>query len=155
MRRKDREITDVHKIIEILKQCDVCRIGMIDNDRVYVVPMSFGFEFNDPELAFYFHGAREGKKIDLLKINQTVCLEFDTNCELVEGKTGCSYSAHYQSVIAQGRPEFLDGDDKRKGLDLLMAQYTGRSDFTYPQKMLDGMAVYKVTITEITAKEHM
>lgn len=32
MRRKDREISDFNEIIEIIKQCDVCRIALNDED---------------------------------------------------------------------------------------------------------------------------
>ena len=33
MRRKDREIKDFDKIIEIMNQCDVCRIALNDEDK--------------------------------------------------------------------------------------------------------------------------
>lgn len=35
MRRKDREIADFHKMIEILKECDCCRIGLVDDNGTY------------------------------------------------------------------------------------------------------------------------
>ena len=31
MRRKEREVTDYNKMIEILKSCDCCRIGLVDD----------------------------------------------------------------------------------------------------------------------------
>ena len=153
MRRKEREITDKAKIKEILEHCQVCRIGMLDGQRPYVVPMSFGFVWED-ELIFYFHGALEGKKTDLLKINSNVCLEFDTNVELVEGKVACGFSTEYQSVIAYGKAEFLNLEDKKEALDAVMYKYTKRKDFTYPVMMLKKVAVLKVVVTEMTAKGH-
>lgn len=45
MRRKDREITDFHELIEIMKKCDVCRIALKDEDGYpYIVPLNFGLE---------------------------------------------------------------------------------------------------------------
>ena len=28
IRRKDRAITDYHRMLEIMKQCDICRLGL-------------------------------------------------------------------------------------------------------------------------------
>ena len=58
MRRKDREVTDSAKIDEIISSCDVCRLGFNDNGRVYIVPLSFGFENDGGRRIFYFHSAR-------------------------------------------------------------------------------------------------
>ena len=66
MRRKDREITDFHKMIEILNACDCCRIGLVDENEAYIVPMNFGYEVVDNSLTLYFHCAKEGKKLDAL-----------------------------------------------------------------------------------------
>ncbi len=41
MRRKEREVTDYNKMIEILKSCDCCRIGLVDDKGAYIVPMNF------------------------------------------------------------------------------------------------------------------
>ena len=40
MRRKDREVTDIEKIKEILDACKVSRIGLMDQGKVYIVPMN-------------------------------------------------------------------------------------------------------------------
>jgi len=155
MRRKDREINDINKIQEILDRCEVCRIGILDGDRPYVVPMSFGYCCEGGVLEFFFHGAAAGKKVGLLREVDSVCLEFDIGYEVISGEQACSYSTYYQSVIAYGKPVFLEGEDKVKGLDILMSQYSDRTDFTYPDKMLQSMAVYKVVADEFTAKGHM
>ena len=39
MRRKDREITDDNKIVEIIDKCKVMRIAMSVNDEPYIVPV--------------------------------------------------------------------------------------------------------------------
>jgi Predicted flavin-nucleotide-binding protein len=154
MRRKEREIKDTNKIREIIEQCQVCRMAMLDGDRPYIVPLSFGFEWGE-EPSFYFHGANVGKKIDLLRQNAKVCLEFDTNVNIVQGDTACDYSTCYQSVIAHGEVLFLELEEKQKALDKLMLQYTKRKGFSYPKLMFDRMAMYKVVVSEITAKENM
>ena len=73
MRRKDREITDKDKIKEIISACDCCRLGFNDNGKVYIVPLNFGFIEKNGEYTFYFHGAKTGRKHDIMKdLNEKV-----------------------------------------------------------------------------------
>ena len=43
MRRKDREITDFNKMLDIMEACDCCRIGLADKSEAYIVPLNFGY----------------------------------------------------------------------------------------------------------------
>ena len=36
MRRSDREITDYDKMLEIAKKCDCLRLGLLDDNEVYI-----------------------------------------------------------------------------------------------------------------------
>ena len=65
MRRKDREIKDTYGIREIIRECDCCRLAFPDGKSAYIVPLSFGYD--EEENALYFHGAAEGKKMDLVR----------------------------------------------------------------------------------------
>ncbi|MDE6699351.1 MAG: pyridoxamine 5'-phosphate oxidase family protein, partial [Lachnospiraceae bacterium] len=69
MRRKDREINDIKTITSILDMCKTASIAMIDSDAPYVVPLSYGYEMKENILILYFHCAKEGRKIDILKCN--------------------------------------------------------------------------------------
>lgn len=42
MRRKDREVTELEAVKEIIRQCDVLRLGLADGDYPHIVPMNFG-----------------------------------------------------------------------------------------------------------------
>ncbi len=72
MRKKEREITDIREIEQVIAGADICRIGFVDGDEPYIVPVSFGYEDN----AIYFHSALEGRKVNLIKKNSKVCFEF-------------------------------------------------------------------------------
>lgn len=63
MRRAEKEITNRREIDSILLKATVCRIGFIDHETAYIVPLNFGYSDN----CLYFHSAPNGKKIDLLK----------------------------------------------------------------------------------------
>ncbi len=88
MRRKDREITGIDEKLEIIAKCKVCRIGLSENNYPYIVPINYGYSFNDRKLALYFHCAPEGKKIDIIKKNNNACFEIDCDTKLIEGIKG-------------------------------------------------------------------
>lgn len=155
MRRKDREVPDYGKMLSIVNACDCCRIGLVDEEEAYIVPMNFGYEEKDGKLILYFHGANEGRKIDLIKKQNMVSFEMDTKHELVEGKTACAYSYLYQSVMGKGKVELVqDSAEKAHGLEVVMAHYSKGSDWEFPEKMLSNMAVIKLTVEEWSCKEH-
>lgn len=77
MRKQLREITDKEEIKDLFRNTDVIRLGISDDKQPYVVPVSFGFDWSDEQPTFYFHGAREGKKFELLTKNPFVCVEGD------------------------------------------------------------------------------
>lgn len=82
MRRKDREVTDDYQIDTIITSCNCCRLGFYDQDSVYIVPLSFGYEKKAGTRIFYFHSAKQGKKIQLMKTNPRVGFELDTGYQL-------------------------------------------------------------------------
>lgn len=82
MRKSDREITDRSAIDEIIRRCRACRLGLSDEGQPYVVPLNFGYDGH----ALYFHGAMEGRKIDVIRKNSRVCFEFDIVIDMVEAE---------------------------------------------------------------------
>lgn len=86
MRRKDREVTDESRIDGIIRRCSCCRLGFSDGGEVYIVPMNFGFVKRDGKRVFYFHSAKEGRKVELLKNGCDVGFEMDCGYELHPGE---------------------------------------------------------------------
>jgi nitroimidazol reductase NimA-like FMN-containing flavoprotein (pyridoxamine 5'-phosphate oxidase superfamily) len=156
MRRKDREISDTAELLKIIGRNKVCRLGMAENDQPYVVPLNFGYEYTDNTLILYFHGAREGKKIDLLRKNNRACFEIDGGHRLLEGESPWETSYAYESVIGFGPVEFLEAEgEKARGLNQLMKHQTGKDrDYAFDSARLKGVAVYKLTASSFTGKRH-
>lgn len=155
MRRSDWEVTDINVIIDIVDRCDVCRIAMIDRDRPYIVPMNYGYRFSDGSLTFYFHSAKEGRKIELLKANPNVCVEMDCGHELIVGDTDCSCTMVYESVIGNGTVLFIeDKDEKIFALSQIMRKYTTKNSFEFDEKMVDRVAVFKIVVRDFIGKRH-
>ena len=150
MRRADKAITEKREIAEIIRQCQVCRLGMSQDNWPYIVPVSFGFHDN----GIYFHSARSGKKIDMLSANNRVCFEFESGVTLIQSETApCDWSFAFRSVIGYGCVEELTRDeDKGIGLSHIMAQYSGKT-WDFNNITLNGLRVFKIVIESMTAKQ--
>ena len=154
MRRKDREVTDKIKIDEVIKSCTCCRIGFNDNGKVYIVPLNFGVSEEDGKRVFYFHSAKEGRKIELIKSSPYVGFEMDTNYEIREADIACDFTAGYKSVIGNGKVEIIKNDiEKERALQELMYHNTGKRDWKFNEKMIDSVCVFKLVVEEISCKE--
>ena len=155
MRRNDREVTDYMKIENIISRCTCCRIGLQDEGEVYIVPLNFGYEAKDDTYIFYFHGAKEGRKIDLIGKNPIVGFEMDTNYALKEADQACGHSARFQSIIGNGVVSIVsETDEKKLGLSLIMEHNTGKQNWNFDEKMVNAVTVFKLEVTKMSCKEH-
>lgn len=149
MRRKEKEITDRSEIELIIRNSLVCRLGLADNGTPYIVPLCFGYQDN----RLYFHSAKEGRKITILKRNNAVCFEFDGSLEVKIGKAACDWGMQYRSVIGYGRASFVeDPEEKRMALDVIMSQYAD-GPFEYSEKALGKALLIKIEIESMTGKK--
>ncbi len=153
MRRKDREVTDFTEILKIIDAAKFLHLGMMEQEYPYVVPMHFGYEYAENQLVFYLHCAKEGHKLDVMRENPHVCVELETDVELVSGgEVPCKYGSSFASVIGRGKAELVENEqEKIKGLKLLMQNQTQKA-FEINEEMAASVAVIKVTVDEFTAK---
>ena len=77
MRRTDRAVTDQERVRQLLEECRVCRLGLWDGREVYIVPMNYGYTFEDGRLTLYFHCAQEGRRMEILAQRPAVSFELD------------------------------------------------------------------------------
>lgn len=156
MRRKDREVHDFKKIMDIINKAKILRLGLFDGDYPYIVPLHYGHLYDEKEdnHIFYMHTACEGHKLDLIQENPRVCIELDEDEEMVSGgEIPCRYGSYYSSVIGRGKVEIVENmEEKTKGLECLMFHQTER-EFEIKDQMASSVKVLKVTVHEITAKE--
>ncbi len=149
MRRKDKEIRDIVAIEEIIHKASVCRLGLCDDGRPYVVPLCFGYK----DKTLYFHCAREGKKLDILLKNNNVCFEMDIDYELIKAKEACKCGIKYQSVIGFGQATFVeDIESKRKAFDIIMRNYSDGS-FKYPAEAIKNTVIIRVEVESMAGKK--
>jgi nitroimidazol reductase NimA-like FMN-containing flavoprotein (pyridoxamine 5'-phosphate oxidase superfamily) len=156
MRRKDREITEVEKKLEIIAKNKVCRLGLSRDNFPYIVPLNYGYSFEDNVLVLYFHGAAEGKKMDIIKENNNACFEIDFEGRLIEGEQPCSYGYAFKSIIGFGKIIIMSSsmEEKTYGLNKIMSHQTGKEmAFNFSEKALRNVTVYKMVVEEFTGKQ--
>ena len=150
--RRECEITDINEIKDILDRAKVVHVGMIDGDKPYVVPMNYGYTMVDGRLTLYMHGATVGRKYDILRVNPNVFVEIDTDIVPFEGRFACEYGVCYSSVMGEGIAEVVDDvEGKMEALTILMKTQTGK-DFEFTDKMVGGVTVIRINISDYTAK---
>jgi nitroimidazol reductase NimA-like FMN-containing flavoprotein (pyridoxamine 5'-phosphate oxidase superfamily) len=153
MRRKDKEIVDQKVMVSIIEKAIICRVGMCWQDEPYVIPMNFGY-WNH---FIFLHSASEGRKLDILRNNNKVCIEFDVDVEMLRSQEACKTSMKYKSILIFGRAAILkDVAEKKRALDIIMHHYNNHnfpSLFHYSEEVMGKVIIIKVKVEEMTGKE--
>jgi nitroimidazol reductase NimA-like FMN-containing flavoprotein (pyridoxamine 5'-phosphate oxidase superfamily) len=93
------------QIEHLLHREVVGRIGCHAEGRTYVVPVNYAYDGE----CLYGHAA-DGMKLRMMRANPEVCFQVDHRSSLSE----------WQSVIAWGAFEELQGDEATRAMDLLL-----------------------------------
>jgi nitroimidazol reductase NimA-like FMN-containing flavoprotein (pyridoxamine 5'-phosphate oxidase superfamily) len=150
MRRKEKEITSLKEIEAVLAASRICRLAMVDGGEPYLVPMNFGYR----EGALYFHTAREGRKIDVLRKNSRVCFEVEADVTIVESEEACDWGTRYRSVIGTGSASFVeDESEKRECMDIIMRHHSGKGGWYFREASARKACIIKVVIDTMAGKK--
>ncbi len=155
MRRKDREITDIDQIYKVMDECVCCRLGFVDDEEVYIVPLNFGYAINGESTTLYFHSAGEGRKIELIKKCKKVGFEMDSGYSLTTGELACDYTASFKSIIGTGNISIVSSEtEKIIALKRIMYQSTQLEDWQFNAQMLNAVCIIKLEINKMSCKIH-
>ena len=149
MRRSEREIKDRKDIDAIIERAKVCRIGLAEANMPYIVPMNFGYRGN----YLYFHCAKAGRKIDIIRQNSNACFEMDIDHTLLKPEDRpCGWNAKYQSVIGFGQVYIVENtEEKAEALNILTEHYEG-DYYPFSRDELENLSIIKIEITSVTGK---
>ncbi|MCD8087352.1 MAG: pyridoxamine 5'-phosphate oxidase family protein [Oscillospiraceae bacterium] len=152
MRRTDREIRDINEIIQVMEQCDVCRLALNDEAGYpYILPLNFGMRVEDGQITLYFHGAETGRKYELLARDNRVSFEMDRGHNLVLDEEQGNCTMEYESVIGRGRVDIVPEEEKMEALHILMAHYR-REDFPFNEAAVPRTTIMRLTVEQLTGK---
>lgn len=149
MRRREKAVTETAGLENILWEGRVCQLALADIPAPYIVTLNYGYR----EGILYFHSAPEGHKIALLEQAGQVGFAVAIDKGVVVSEVACGWGTRFRSVVGHGRVEFIEAlDEKRKALEILMAQYTERK-FDLPESAIAETTVFRLIIDEMTGKE--
>lgn len=155
LRRGDRAITDEDGLRYILATCKICRIAMQDDEGLYIVPVNYGYHYENGDLTLFFHSAKDGRKVRALAANADVAFEMDCEHQLVPGETACKYGSAYKSILGNGTVRRLsDPAECKEALMALMLHQTG-AEFTFTDRMTETVAIYALTAHRFTGKQRL
>lgn len=155
MRRQDRRITDPAMIATVLDKCRTLHLGLVEDGRVYIVPLNYGWTEENGRYILYAHSAAEGRKIDLIRGGADVGFEMETGVEYFDADTACGWGNRYESIIGEGCATLLSTPaEKRQALAAIMAHYSARRGYTFEDAMVDLVQVIKIDVTALSCKIH-
>ena len=147
-----KNIENQELVDNIIQSCDICYVGVIDNDgNPYVVPMNFGYNGDN----IILHSGPEGGLVEYVKERPNICVTFNSSNELIyqHESVACSYRMKGESVICRGKVRFEDDLEKKKEyLDTMMRKYTTDKVFDYSLPALRNVVVWLVDVESCTSK---
>ena len=152
VRRKEKEVTDRDWMEDILKRGRFMHLGMTGADGLpYVVPLGYGYG----DGTIYMHGAREGRKNDILAVNPRVCFQVTLDAEVKPGDVGAQFTMKYRSVTGFGVVRALtDPRERNAALKIIMDHYGGpHTDFPEESEIHKKLWVARLDIENMTGKK--
>mgnify|MGYP000553252095 CR=1 FL=1 len=151
MRRKKQELSK-EECIDILQTAKTAVLGVVGNDGYpYTVPINFVYA-NDK---IYFHGAKNGHKIDAINKCNKVSLCVVDKDDVVEEEL----TTYFKSVNLFGKARILNTDKEifSRGKSFLVLKYN--NDVTAVEKEIkrewNALSCIKIKIEHMTGKEAM
>ncbi|MEC5344423.1 pyridoxamine 5'-phosphate oxidase family protein [Brenneria populi] len=150
MRREDREITDPAEIERIIQASKVMYLALSSDDLPFLVPVFYAWDGR----SIYFHSAKNGAKIEIMKKNNKVCFAISVDQGIIEDDLACNFEARHRTVIGVGESVFIDDErEKIAALDRIVARFTDKA-FRYPSANLKSTRVIRIDILSIKGKKH-
>ncbi len=152
MRRTDREVTDKAQILEIMDGCDALSLALMDGEYPYVIEMNFGYEDTNDGLKIYLHGAKEGKKLDLIRKDGHCAFSMSRKHDLVPGRVECATTFKYESVCGRGNISIVEGDEAVHGLTVFSKKYLPDMPNAFSSKHTAAVTVMRIDVESYTGK---
>ena len=159
--KKTFEITDDKQISEILDNAEFGTLALCVENKPYSLPINF-VELNGE---IFFHGAKKGKKIDIMKTNPNVSFSVVEDYSLLpsyfsnDKGNACPATHLFKSVIIDGKIEFVEKyEEKVDALQGLMEKLQSEGGFTHMsdkgmyEKAINATELFKLVPSEKKAK---
>lgn len=161
--KKIHEITDEILINGVLENAEFGTLALCVENKPYSLPLNFVQFEND----IYFHGAKKGKKIDMIKESSNASFSAVENISFLPSyfstsDENASPATHmYKSVIIDGVIEIVeDYEQKKLALSALMEKYQKEGGYKalddgMYQKIINATGVYRLLNQQRSAKFYL
>lgn len=122
MRRKSRAETDVEKVVQAFSQACEMTLAIKDEPYPYAVMVNYAPYRKGDELYLVFHGAKQGRKYELLQQDGRCAASILLRTE-VQLLRACESTNFFCSLCAEGTVEFWDGEEALEALEVLMLHH--------------------------------
>lgn len=163
MRLAKREVREANALRAIVDSCQTVRVGTVDEEGMFIVPMSFGYDWEldesgTPRLTLWLHSAGAGRKAAAFGANGNagvdVAIEMDCEDGVITGPYACSYSFAYRSIMGTGRIyPITSGEDKVYGLTRIMEHMAPGAPQALGPGVLDRTTVWRIDVARFTGKQ--
>ncbi|UCC41024.1 MAG: pyridoxamine 5'-phosphate oxidase family protein [Candidatus Aminicenantes bacterium] len=143
IRRKEKEIRDKNEVLSILEQVQYITIAMSRDNEPYLVTLSHGYDRE--QNCIYFHCAKEGKKIDILSVNNNVWGQALIDKGYVQG--ACDHL--YATVHFMGRVNFSESFEEKRHAFEIMIKALDDNPASLIKKQLTKKSITDVNIGRI------
>ena len=114
MRKAEREVKDPAEKFAALMRCPYIVLAANGDLAPYQVPLNFGAALREEGLVLYFHCAKEGRKLELLRKDGEVSFCAANMLRVFnKGIAPCGYTTDYESVCGRGSAEILREEGER------------------------------------------
>jgi uncharacterized protein len=153
MRRADRRMDGKADLTAVFDEADACSIAFAVGSEPYIVRLNYGYEWEGELPVLFFHCAREGRKLVLMRANPRVCFSLDVGHELVKGSSPCEWGMKYASIVGYGTLSEVEGDaERRSALDKVMRHYGWGGEGSYAEGPMSATKVLRLEVAEMSGK---
>lgn len=164
MRRSEFDIKNHEALLELLASCEYGTLCLSDEKTPYGVPLNFAWW----EEGIVFHGAKEGKKVELITRNPKAYFSVVKPYAFIPSHfshttSACPATQFFASVSLEGEVSVLENSaEKAKGLNALIQKLQPEGHYetiseTNPiyTKMLEATAVFYLKAKQTSFKLKM
>ena len=155
MRRSEFNIENHEALLELLASCEYGTLCLVDEKTPYGVPLNFAWW----EEGIVFHGAKEGKKVELITRNPKAYFSVVKPYAFIPSHfshttSACPATQFFASVSLEGEVSVLENSaEKAKGLNALMQKLQPEGAYEplsahnpIYTKMLESTAVFYLNV---------
>ena len=148
IRRKEKTISNLNEIKDILKRAKYVTLAMSRSNVPYLVTLSHGYDMD--KNCLYFHCASEGKKIDYLGDNNLVWGQAIDDLGYLKGK--CNHA--FKTAQFKGKVIFIDDyNEKKNALTIMINQLEDNPEEILEKQLSRESAIKNVTIGRIDIED--